>query len=307
MSRSRNSERGQVFVLTTLFLTGMLGITALTVDVGSWFRAQRDTQRIADAAALAGAQALPWDVAKARADANHYTAENGGSAATISFRSTNAGIDTIEVEVRRDAPGFFAKLFGIDSVNVGAKATALSSGVGAARWVAPIVVNEKHPMLNCNPQPCFGRMTEIELDHLHKPGSGNASGSFALISLNNDEVDSNTVSDWLLRGYDGFMQKDQDYRTVPSAQFNSGQFRSAMEQRMNTEMLFPIYRKITGSGSNAEYEVIGFVGFVVTDVVGGGSNQTLKGYFTRVVWESLPASTPNAGGDFGVRSIELIE
>src|SRR5688500_19667076 len=110
----------------------MLGITALTVDVGSWFRAQRDTQRIADAAALAGAQALPWDVDKARADANHYTTENGGSAATISFRSTNGGIDTIQVEVRRDAPGFFAKLFGIDSVNVGAKATALSSGVGAA-------------------------------------------------------------------------------------------------------------------------------------------------------------------------------
>lgn len=307
MNRSRTNERGQVFVLTTLFLVGMLGITALTVDVGSWFRAQRDTQRIADAAALAGAQALPYDVAKARDDANDYTSKNGGSAATISFKSTVDGTDTIQVEIRRDAPGFFAKVFGIDSVNVGAKATALSQSPGAARWVAPIVVNEKHPMLNCNPQPCFGTMTEIELDHLHRPGSGNAAGSFALISLNNDDVDSNTVSDWLLKGYDGFMQKDKDYRTVPSAKFNSGQFQSALEQRIGTEMLFPIYRKIVGSGSGAEYEVIGFVGFVVTKVVGGGSNQILKGYFTRVVWESLPASTPNSGSDYGVRSIELIE
>jgi hypothetical protein len=307
MTRSGNSERGQVLVLTTLFLVGMLGITALTVDVGSWFRAQRDTQRIADAAALAGAQALPYDVAKARDDANTYTSKNGGFAANVSFRSTNGGTDTIQVEIRRDAPGFFAKIFGIDSVNVGAKAVALSSGIGAARWVAPIVVNEMHPMLNCNPQPCFGTMTEIELDHLHKPGAGNAAGSFALISLNNDDVDSNTLADWLLVGYDGYMKKDMDYRSAPSASFNNGQFQSALEKRKGTEMLFPIYRKIVGSGSTADYEVIGFVGFVVTKVVGGGSNQTLQGYFTRVVWESLPASTPNAGTDFGVRSIELIE
>ena len=33
----------------------------------------------------------------------------------------------------RDAPGFFAKLFGIDSVNVAAKATARAAGLDAAR------------------------------------------------------------------------------------------------------------------------------------------------------------------------------
>ena len=303
MSRSRNSERGQVLVLTTMFLVCLLGITALVIDVGSWFREQRDTQQVADAAALAGAQALPFDLAKARADANAYTAKNGGSAANISFRGT----DTIQVEIRRDAPGFFAKLFGIDSVNVGAKAAARATAVGAARWVAPIVVNVNHPMLNCNPQPCFGTMTEIELAHLHKPGSGNAAGSFSLISLNDDDIDANTLSDWLLNGFGDYMQKDQDYRSAPSANFNNGQFQSALEKRKGTEMLFPIYKKITGSGSNAQYEVIGFVGFVVEKVIGGGSNQRLQGYFTRVVWDSLPDLTPSAGTDFGVRSIELIE
>ena len=78
-----------------------------------------------------------------------------------------------------------------------------------------------------------------------------------------------------------------DYHVVPSAKFNSGQFRSALAQRMNTELLFPIYRTISGSGSTAEYEVIGWVGFVIEEVTGGGSNATLHGYFTRVVWEGL--------------------
>ena len=41
--------------------------------------------------------------------------------------------DTVTVSVRRDAPGIFAKVLGIDSVNVGAKAKALTTGLQAAR------------------------------------------------------------------------------------------------------------------------------------------------------------------------------
>ena len=74
---------------------------------------------------------------------------------------------------------------------------------------------------------------------------------------------------------------------------------------MNTELLFPIYRTITGSGSTADYEVIGWIGFVVEDVTGGGSNATLHGYFTRVVWEASPTTAPAV--DYGVRAIELID
>jgi hypothetical protein len=311
MKRTRD-QQGQTIVLTTIILSLFLvAVPAVVIDVGSWFREQRDTQRVADAAALAGAQALPHDVSEARELATHYALENGGANPAISFKSTGFGgeTDTIQVEIRRDAPGFFAKVFGIDSANVGAKATARASHPGAARWVAPIVVNEKHPMLNCNPQPCFGDsyVTQIQLDHLHNPGGGTAAGSFALISLNDDDVDANTLSEWLLKGYDGFMEKDKEYRSAPSANFNNGQFQSALEQRKGTEMLFPIYRRIFGSGSTAQYEVIGWVGFVVLKVIGGGSNQKLEGYFTKVVWESIPASSPPSGADFGVRTIELIE
>jgi hypothetical protein len=302
-------QQGQTLVLTTIiFSLFLVAVPAIVIDVGSWFREQRETQQIADAAALAGAQALPWDQGRAHTLARQYAETNNRADTPITFSSTISGGDTIRVEIRRDAPGFFAKMFGINKVNVGAKAAAKASKPGAARWVAPIVVNEKHPMLNCNPQPCFGDsyITHIELEHLHKPGSGNASGSFALISLNDDDVDANTLAEWLLTGYDGFMEKDQEYRSAPSANFNNGQFQSALEQRKGTEMLFPIYRKITGSGSTAQYEVIGWVGFVVLKVIGGGANQTLEGYFTQVVWESIPASTPN-DDEFGVRTIELIE
>ena len=43
----------------------LLGMAGLVIDVGSWYRDQRDLQADADAAALAGAQELPNDTATA--------------------------------------------------------------------------------------------------------------------------------------------------------------------------------------------------------------------------------------------------
>ena len=298
-------QRGQAMVLTVVFLTVLVGMAALVIDLGSWYNAQRETQAVADAAALAGAQELPDDPTAAHARANEYVTKNGGGNAVISFRSSGGGVDTIRVDVDRDTPGFFAKAFGVDTVDVGAGATARASGPGAARWVAPIVVHHLHPMLACSPRPCFEEETEIELLNLHKPGSGDAAGSFGLISLNNDDVDEGTLADWLLNGYSDYMEPG-DFRAVPSTKFNGGKFRAALEKRMGTEMLFPIYRTLKGPGSTAEYEVIGWVAFVVTKVTGGGSSEKLHGYFTRVVWDALPATSP-AALTYGVRAIELVE
>lgn len=301
------SERGQTMVLTTLFVAALLGIAALVLDLGTWFRDQRDLQAVADAAALAGAQELPEDTGLASARASDYTAKNGGPSPSITFSSTISGFgaNTIRVELERPAPGFFAKVFGVDSVDIRAHAVARASYPSAARWVAPITVNEKHPMLNCNPRPCWGDMTEIELEHLHRPGLGTAAGSFALISLNDADVDADTLAEWLLKGYDGMMGLG-DYRSAPSANFNNGQFQSALEKRKGTEMLFPIYRKIIGSGSTAQYEIIGWVGFYLTGMNLQGSTEKLYGHFTQVIWEGIQSET-NSQPDFGARAIALVE
>ena len=36
------TQRGQAMVLTVLFMSAMLGMAALVLDVGSWFRAKRE-------------------------------------------------------------------------------------------------------------------------------------------------------------------------------------------------------------------------------------------------------------------------
>ena len=93
-------SRGQALVMTLVFLTVLLGSAAMSLDVGSWYHSKRQLQAKADAAALAGAQALPESTADAQSLAVEYADKNGGvlDPANISF-SSDITIDPAKVTV----------------------------------------------------------------------------------------------------------------------------------------------------------------------------------------------------------------
>ena len=74
------SERGQVTVMAAVFMIILVGLAGLVLDVGSWFRQQRVQQSTVDAAALAGAQALPSSPGGGVSYATDYANRNGGVA-----------------------------------------------------------------------------------------------------------------------------------------------------------------------------------------------------------------------------------
>ena len=312
------SDHGQATVLTVVFLVVLLGMAALVLDIGSWYRADRATQSTADAAALAGAQALPGDSATANSLAQQYATKNGGlGGGGVTFSSKIVSNDTITVTVKRAAPTFFAKIFGKNSVTVGSTATARSEGVSAVRYVAPIVVHYKHPLLNCKGPaskptcaPDFGpsHTTTLDLEDLHQSGGGSGSGAFGLLNLNYGDSTGNigagTLADWLLHGYDADLPLGT-YYSAPSANFNNSQFLSSLDAVLGKEVLFPVYRLLTGPGSNAKYDIIGWVGFVITSYNTGGSTGTLTGYFTSYTASGVQATS---GGNpyFGVHKVELV-
>src|SRR5438067_825255 len=124
--RIRN-DNGQATVITVVFLVVLLGMAALVLDIGSWYRADRSTQSTADAAALAGAQKLPQDTATARSLALQYANKNGGGVTscdvTISSRSYSAHHAT-RAQFHRSANGVYKKLCGHNTVSVRSKASA---------------------------------------------------------------------------------------------------------------------------------------------------------------------------------------
>ena len=306
-------EHGQAAALSVLFLTVLMLSAAAVIDVGSWFREDRDTQRAADAAALAGAQALPEDQAEAEALAIAYGTKNGGGvlADDVTFETTVLAGDTIAVDVDRPADSFFAKIVGIDSIEVGSTAKARAGVPSAAQYVAPIVVNINHPLVSCKGRgvPCFNEDTDLTLNNLHGPGSGAAAGAFGLLNLHQGGTGTpgtEELAGWMAEGFSGLMEPGV-YRSAPSALFNSSQMSDALNLRTGTEVLFPIYDPpILGSGSGARYNIIGWIGFYIEDYDNRGSDGEIEGYFTRVVWKgvlSTTATTPN----LGVRVVALID
>jgi Flp pilus assembly protein TadG len=298
---------GQAVVLMAVVLAVLLGAAGLVLDVGSWYRADRATQATADASALAGAQGLIDGTPDAQALAEEYADKNGGGDITISFGHKVTDNDLITVTVARTEPAFFTKLFGIDTVRVNSKATARAGIPSRARYVAPITVNEQHPMLQCG---CFDDPTQVTLINLHSPGGGDAAGAFGLLNLDSQQdggnIGSDTLSDWIRDGYQDDLPLGT-YDSAPSANFNSGNIKDALDERIGTELLFPVYREpIVGSGSGATYNIIGWVGFVPTSYSLGGSSGTIRGYFTQVIWQGL-ADDSGSVPDFGVRVIQLVE
>ena len=97
------SDRGQVLVVFSLFLVVLAGFSAVTIDYGSWLKARRDYQNVADSAALAGSAFLVRPITNAPNDPERVAARRGAwysinkqlglslDAATLANTNTAAG------------------------------------------------------------------------------------------------------------------------------------------------------------------------------------------------------------------------
>lgn len=140
----REDQSGQVLVLAALAMTALMGFMALATDVGILFRARRNRQIAADAAAVAGALDYLYTgsvssattSAKAAAAANGVVDGSAGTVVTINIppsRGPNSGNGSyVEATVQKLRSTVFMGIFGFNSVNVGARAVAGTPTTGQA-------------------------------------------------------------------------------------------------------------------------------------------------------------------------------
>jgi Flp pilus assembly protein TadG len=297
-----DNQRGQTMVLSLLFLVALMAVAMGVLDVGSWYRTHRHTQATADAAALAAVQELPEATDTATAMAVDYGNRNEGGVAAqdVVFTTAVMNNDTVKVTAHKNAPVFLSRLFGFKDLTARASATARVGVLGSARYAAPIGVDLLHPMLQCEPLPCFNQTTQLDLE---KTGPG----AFRLINIDGSKggTSPQTLGDWLRNGYEGYMPINW-YFSDPGAKFDSSHIQGALDDRVGTDLLFPVYSDIRGGGSNFQYEVIGWVGFHLTGFDARGNSGKLDGWFTHVVWEGIYSESAT-GDDFGARSVSLVE
>lgn len=312
-------EAGQVFVLSAIFLVVLCGMSALVLDVGSWFRQKRQLQATADAAALAGAQALPEDWSMAQTLAMKYATDNGGGVASgaISSSTTYISGDTIKVDAEKPGAGVMSKIFGINAVDVRATATAMKgSYTGWAKGLAPWVIDR--------PSVRYGEIITFKV----QSGDQAAPGNFGGVDLPVKEkgcADASGGNDY----YDMIAQRNHSClvkvnQLLPAEPGNKAATGTAVKDRGakqgfdpnsllttyangNTEItdynhpnviVIPII-KAFHQGNSDPFISTGFAWFIITS----WTNKEVTGMFVRSgapASESCPtASDPNAACPFG--------
>jgi Flp pilus assembly protein TadG len=154
--RILRDESGNILVITALSITMLISFMAVAIDIGNLFLAHRNLQTLADAAAMAGAleassctttancdvltkaatsalvegtpsvtPTLFKDCAAASGEGVLLTVNNGPCALGSTAADPNYGDKHyVEAVVSQKTPTFFAKVFGVKTVTVTARAEA---------------------------------------------------------------------------------------------------------------------------------------------------------------------------------------
>jgi len=127
-------------VLAVLFLTVILGMASLVIDVGQTALERRRLQNAVDAGVLAGVQALPRFPTDATNTASSWTVKNdvdAGELTGVAVSKTNIDNDTISVTATRTVPFVFGPVIGRNSQTVTTTARAIVGSVRGGTGVMP--------------------------------------------------------------------------------------------------------------------------------------------------------------------------
>lgn len=154
--RLERDERGAVLVLFALLLIVLLGMVALAVDIGLLMTARTESQRVADASALAGAGwllAAPQDEAGARAEAIRFADMHEIRRETASVLPEDVevflGPQRVRVTVHNTQergnaiPTIFGRILGHQRFNVASVAMAEAAQAGNPFCDLPLAIIDK--------------------------------------------------------------------------------------------------------------------------------------------------------------------
>jgi len=171
-SKTNQGERGQFLILFALGLAVIMGFTALAIDAGLIYEDRRHLQNTADAAALAGAAELPGNPAAAKAKAEEWVLKHGLTTDDIKSIEVTSGLaanDTVRVEVRQDFGWIFARVLGMTTTEVNAKAAArIGSYSGGNDFLPWALLTDDKACLDGTGQPNYGSSCVV------KVGAGDA-------------------------------------------------------------------------------------------------------------------------------------
>jgi Flp pilus assembly protein TadG len=287
-ARRDSSERGQILLMTAGGIVAMLLISGLVIDTGIGFRERRDAQNLSDLAAMAGTKVVAdfyiddptltssevWNAIDDSLELNGcagvgdctWTAEyvkpipDTTDEADLGPVTDSGPIPTgaqgTRVTTNKSSETFFMRLVGIDTVDVSAPGTALTSQLldGAPEGVLlPMAIYD------ADYEP--GTLYTLQ-DGMIGPGN------FGWLSWDGSQAMSD-LADWVC------VPSNPEIPSWPTyfdgqVGAKTGQAPANMRDCLDdyiengTTVLIPLWDQANGQGSNLEYNLVGLAAFRLT-------------------------------------------
>lgn len=300
-------EKGSAVIILTLAISVLAGSAALVADIGVAYVRQQRLAVAADAAALAGGQALHLGAAQARQAALENAARNGISGKDIEI-SVEQGNRALSVRIVSPMSAFFAPVLGVSGGGeLSALARVAAATPTAIQGAAPLAVRQQDFVLGKQYTLKVGAGGDSDL------GPGNF-GALALGGPGAQNYEEN-----LMYGYNGMLRVGDQVETQTGN--ISGPTKRAIDFRLAQPpspqpsaesrardcprlLLVPVYEPFKVSDKQIKViRVIGFAAFYVEDVAGQGRDSYITGRFVKTYHGGLE----NAETDgFGISAAKLV-
>jgi len=309
----RGTQCGQSLVVLSVALLVLVGMAAISIEVGRVARIKGWLVNVCDCAAIAGASCLP-NATLATQEAERISDENGVDIKTISFPASNQ----IKVVGRENFAYMLAGIWGFTTTQVTAQSVAERAGVvtSISRGVLPLGISTG----------AYDQSSSVTLSFL----TGGPLGSFNFVSLAWNDSSSATYINNLENGYDGTIGLgvtqysgsvlSSDNRTAIVSDSGTGRalFQQATQPPRNdtgSNYTYPDYPKgdprialvvlVEEATGTRNVNVRGVGAFYLSSVSMDGTQIT--GRFLSIALPATRASSDGTGTDYGVRTYRLIQ
>ena len=152
-------------------------------------------------------------------------------------------------------------------------------------------------------EPTFNVPTTLDFD------KNGAPGAFGMLNLDggNGTPGAKEEGDWILHGFDKYLPLGK-YRSDPGAKFESSNVGDALDARIGTVLLFPVFKTLEGQG-RTPIRIIGWIGFHLDSWSTPRPYRSAAGPLHGIHRPGNPGRARRIGtlNSWGVKSIQLIE
>ena len=305
--RRLREARGQTLVFFVVLMGGLILLLAFVLNVGAVASTQRQTQSLADGAALTGVQELPFDPSQAEVDAGGY-----GSCSVDCTINVSPDAMTISIQASRQVSGLLLPLVTTPTAHASASASIQPaqsldnatlrsvSSPNPKPYLVPLVLSPSSA--SCIPS-CLNVQQTFSLGQ----------GDFGFLCEGSSCTTGRRGSggrNALARQIDGQSYLGRTYSAGGSAPaaatgtVTGSQVGSALRSIEDQTVIVPI-----ASGGVGGLRISGFGAFVITDVPfwDNLNGHQIRGYFKTYTAPEHLSTSPSTTNNYGVSVIGLTQ